>query len=412
VADTFTEPSSLYLSEKDLRKKDLSEKGLCVVDPLMSREMFEIFRSLTRPFLSGFSIFYAVKCNPDLEILKTLNKTGCNFEVASVPEFTLISSLPGVNPYAIPVTNPILSEKDLTTLLRKNARIFVVDSIGQLQRLKNSCITTNVPFTEVKVLTRLAVSNRYAAWDLSDKFGVTAKELPPVLNYIKRTGFSFLGFSFHVGSQAQSVEAYTEALSLVEDSAKIAAGIGLSTKVVDIGGGFPVNYNGTNFKEVANMTANIFKKITDTVNVSPILSKLQFWAEPGRFIAAPTTHMVSPIIAKANRSGKPWLYAVVGTYNGPSEPRDLKDSFIFPVSFDPVKFQDSKLENFVLTGPTCDSSDVYSKKAKLPYDIDSNDTVQFPLSGAYSTSLWTSFNGFAPPPIKYMPGTILELYKK
>lgn len=396
----------------DVTKIGADIKSSYLVDPEMSREFFEALRSFLRPVPSGFSIFYAVKCNPDIEILKTLNSSGCGFEVASVNEFNLVSSLPEVDPSSVPVTNPVLSQNDVNFLIQNNARIFVTDSLLALERIRTSCVTYKVPFNEVKILVRLSVSNQYAAWDLSDKFGVDFSDLHSILRFIKATGFSFHGFSFHVGSQAYSPQAYVDALKCGEKAVLFAREFGLSAKVMDIGGGFPINYYGDSIVSVTETTRSILENVTTFITQSPILARLQIWAEPGRFLAAPSGHVVTTVIAKIKRGGKNWVYTSVGTYNGPSEPRDFKDSFVFPVSFDGEKFSDSPMEPCVITGPTCDSSDIYSRETELPSRLSDNDILQYPLSGAYSNTLWSSFNGFNPPETLHLPGVLCSVYKK
>lgn len=47
-----------------------------------------------------------------------------------------------------------------------------------------------------------------------------------------------------------------------------------------------------------------------------------------------------------------------------------------------------------VTGPTCDSSDMFKKMYSLPDEITVGDYVGFGMLGAYSPSLATRFNGY------------------
>src|SRR5690348_13429169 len=56
--------------------------------------------------LPGVRLHYAVKCNPDLEVLGTLHRDGCAFEVASWPELALLLDL-GVRGRDVLFSNPV-----------------------------------------------------------------------------------------------------------------------------------------------------------------------------------------------------------------------------------------------------------------------------------------------------------------
>lgn len=385
-------------------------KPVCIIDPCMSKIFFEMMRSSLRSAPSGFSIFYAVKCNPDREILKSLDSVSCNFEAASAVEFENIVSLDNVDPSYVPITNPILSVDDLAFLLTKSARIFVVDSVDQLGRLAKSCVVTGTSFNDIKVILRLAVPNDTAAWDLSDKFGLPLVDIALVSKKIVDYGFSFHGFSFHVGSQALSQSAYISALQITEKAVLLVKENGLVPKIIDVGGGFPIDYYASSATGAALPTIKILDAVVSFIKKSPVLSSAQLWLEPGRFLAAPSAHIITKIVGKAVRNDKVWMYALTGSYNGMTEAKDLKNSFSFPVSYNYAKFKSSPISSCVVTGPTCDSSDIYSYNSPLPDDMDSSDIIQYPFAGAYSLNLWSSFNGFPPPTIDYKHGVLANLY--
>jgi ornithine decarboxylase len=52
---------------------------------------------------------------------------------------------------------------------------------------------------------------------------------------------------------------------------------------------------------------------------------------------------------------------------------------------------------FILTGPTCDSSDTFAYGVPLPATVTVGDVLYFGSAGAYTLPYATSFNGFPPP---------------
>ena len=70
---------------------------------------------------------YAVKANPDKEILKILMQEGVNFEIASVAELHLLMDLK-VEPKSILFSNPIKSSKALKEALSYGVQWFAADT--------------------------------------------------------------------------------------------------------------------------------------------------------------------------------------------------------------------------------------------------------------------------------------------
>ena len=90
---------------------------------------------------------------------------------------------------------------------------------------------------------RLAFRNSSAKSDLSTKFGADRADAEFVVKHVLATGVNFAGFSFHVGSQGAIAEPYREALRATLDLVThIDATLSVPTRIIDIGGGFPVSY--------------------------------------------------------------------------------------------------------------------------------------------------------------------------
>lgn len=66
------------------------------------------------------------------------------------------------------------------------------------------------------------------------------------------------------------------------------------------------------------------------------------------------------------------------------------------------KSSSSKTEKYIITGPTCDSHDVFSRTAMLPEDIDKEDYLVIYPAGAYTTST-REYNGIKYPPVIVEP---------
>ena len=117
-------------------------------------------------------------------------------------------------------------------------------------------------------------------------------------------------------------------------------------KILDIGGGFPVDYDQTGFD--INSFCDPIRK-----SLAGVPSNIKLLAEPGRFISAPCITSVSSVMGKALRNEKTWYYlddGLYGTYNG-----QLYDHIDYPIS---TPYNYGSLRTCALSGPTCDSFDM------------------------------------------------------
>jgi ornithine decarboxylase len=195
-----------------------------------------------------------------------------------------------------------------------------------------------------------------------------------------------MGVSFHVGSQAKNVENYLQALEITSNIFEAAKKENLALKIVDIGGGFPIqhfdNEIGINFERMAQTIRQQIKKLFDR--------KTEFIAEPGRFFVGPAGILVTQVVGRTFRNNKNYYYLNDGVYGDFSG-----------MIFDHCRYEFKTLrrgQRFLsaLAGPTCDSFDTLSTNEELP-ELYVGDVVYVKNIGAYScASATNSFNGFSP----------------
>jgi ornithine decarboxylase len=222
--------------------------------------------------------------------------------------------------------------------------------------------------------------------NLSLKFGADPENAHLILRKARSLGLVPTGLSFHVGSQSKNVENYLQALEISAHIFNEAEEHDVPLKIMDIGGGFPIqhfdNEIGVNFERMA---AQIRKQIRQLFD-----KKVQFIAEPGRFLVGPAGILVTQVIGRAFRNNKNYYYLNDGIYGDFSG-----------MLFDHCKYEFKTLrrgQTFLsaLAGPTCDSFDTLSLDVEIP-ELYVNDVVYVKNIGAYSSaSAVANFNGFPP----------------
>ncbi len=154
-------------------------------------------------------VYYAVKANPDIEILRLINSFGIGFEIASEGELRILAAL-GVKNDRIISSNPLKSFKFLKMAADYGISYFAVDSLDEIKKLCFYCPGCNV-------YVRLAVPNEGSEWPLSKKFAVEIESAEELLLYARKKGLNPVGITFHVGSQCTNTYNWNSAL----DKAKL-----------------------------------------------------------------------------------------------------------------------------------------------------------------------------------------------
>ena len=195
-------------------------------------------------------------------------------------------------------------------------------------------------------------------------------------------GLHVKGLSFHAGSQCTNsnnhVYAIKQCAKIIED---VYHNSGKLLSVLDIGGGFPVEY----MREVLDIESFCIP-INEALKQLP--DHIQIIAEPGRYLSAPAMKAVSSVMGKAKRGDAYWYYlddGIYGSYSG-----QLFDHAIYPLTiFSNIK----ETEEAVLAGPTCDSIDVIAEQISMP-PLSIGDIVVGHQMGAYTSATSTEFNLF------------------
>lgn len=182
--------------------------------------------------------FYAVKCNPDPVILKTLALMGTNFDCASRGEIQLVHEVCAGLPRRpeIIYANPCKAPSHLKYAVNHGVRMVTFDNASEVAKCANVS-------KDIQLVLRIATDDRGSQCRLSSKFGAPTYQWRPLLQAAKTHGLEVVGVSFHVGSGCRDASRYELAL---RDARKIfdmaKQNFGFEMNVLDIGGGFPVSF--------------------------------------------------------------------------------------------------------------------------------------------------------------------------
>ena len=336
--------------------------------------------------------FYAVKCNPNIEIIKRLASMSTNFDCASKSEIEKVLAC-GVDPERIIYANPCKASSFIRFAAKNGVKKSTFDNIDELYKIKKY-------HPESELLLRIVTDDSSAQCRLSTKYGCELDDVPVLLETVKELGLNLIGVSFHVGSGASDFSTVTQAVKDGRKVVDMAESRGLpALKMLDVGGGYQF--------DTITEVADVLNAALDYFFPQETHSDVSFIAEPGRYFVATAFTLAATVIGKRNNSdSESMIYINDGVYGNMNcilfdhqepSPRVLyhKNRFHYMDINSSSKAKcDACNYKVSIWGPTCDGLDCVSKEYYMKYDLDIGDWVHFDNIGAYTCSAATPFNGF------------------
>lgn len=374
------------ISQKDFNKiknfsKDKKTPLLIIDKKKIEKNYDELQKNL--PYAR---IYYAVKANPNDEVIKILDKKGSNFDIATIYEMEQLIRL-GISTDRMSFGNTIKKEADIAYAYNQGIRLFATDSESDLNKLRRQAPGS-------KVFFRLLCDGTGADWPLSRKFGAYPDMIFRLALKAKKLNLIPYGLSFHVGSQQRDIGQWDNAISQCKYLFDSLSDADIELKLINIGGGFPSNY----LEPTQNISVYA-KEVTRFLKEDFGKGLPEIIIEPGRSLVADSGVLVTEIIMISSKSATTnydWVYTDVGKFGGLIETID--EAIKYPILSNELNFKDNTKE-VILAGPTCDSMDILYEnyKYKLNKNIKEGDRLYFLTTGAYTASYSSVyFNGFPP----------------
>lgn len=316
--------------------------------------------------------YYAIKCNPDPYLLDVLADVGACFDAASPHEIDL--ALERVASSRIIYANPCKVKKDILYASSRGVGLTVFDSISEFDKVVQAA-------DDMKLLFRIYANDPSAQCVLSNKYGATQDEWKMILQHVSTSQHrdKVVGVSFHIGSGANDPTAFTHAINSAKIVFEMAAELGITLSILDIGGGFT-------YKNIESMASSINLAIDDICATYD--NTITVIAEPGRYFAETSADLYTKIISTKNKSNERhyWINdSLYGSFNcvmydhAHPKPKALT-------------LHQTPLVHSIVWGATCDGGDKICENTELPV-MCVDDWLLWTNMGAYTQAGASHFNG-------------------
>jgi diaminopimelate decarboxylase len=325
---------------------------------------------------------YALKANALPALLERARAGGLGAEAGSLGELEAARRA-GFAPERRILNGNARTPEEARWVARHGVALVNADHVGELDLLEREAAAAGA---RVRVALRVnpgidTPGHPYIATGGGDaKFGIDAGEALEA--WAARARWPHLALDavhLHIGSQlmdpAPLAEAARVALALADESARRGAPLAL----VNLGGGFGIDYEGVAEFPLERWAAELA--------AIPGARALAWAFEPGRWVVGPVGTLVAEVLWVKVRDGRRFVVLAAGM-------NDLLRPALYGARHRivPVRPRAGAATPACVVGPVCESADVFAEDAALP-PLEPGDLVALLDAGAYGASMSSVYNG-------------------
>ncbi|KAH8596941.1 putative ornithine decarboxylase [Bisporella sp. PMI_857] len=361
-------------------------------DTFFVADLGEVYRQHMRwkKNLSRVKPFYAVKCNPDPQVIRLLAELGTGFDCASKAEIEQVLKA-GVDAHRIIYAQPCKTNSYVRYAASQGVKQMTFDNTDELYKIKKL-------FPSAELFLRISTDDSQSLCRLSLKFGAAMDTTNDLLTLAKELDLNVVGVSFHVGSGASDPNAFWKAVKDARTVFDEAHSHGFHMRILDVGGGF----SSDTFEDMAAVLSEALDEFMP--------SHINIIGEPGRYYVASAFTLATHVIARrtiedpATAEKSYMLYLNDGLYGNFSSiifDHQKPLAKILSVANNNNYYNTTAADDasdgieYSIWGPTCDGIDQIATSIRFDHLLDVGDWLYFENMGAYTKCSATRFNGFS-----------------
>jgi diaminopimelate decarboxylase/aspartate kinase len=325
-------------------------------------------------------VFYAMKANPNTEVLRLLTGLGVGIECVSRGEVEhLLDAVPKLERSRILFTPNFAARDEYAWAFTQGLHV-TIDNLYILRQWPET-------FSGREVLVRVDSGvgrghhQHVRTAGQHSKFGVPVDELPELASIAAINRVAVVGLHAHPGSGIFDVNSWVETLQLLLAEATRFPQL----RVVNIGGGLGVP------ESLEQATVDLAALDRVLAPVRALRTDLEVWMEPGRYLVA----QAGVLIARVNQLKSKDDVHYVGIATG-------MNSLIRPALYGAwhdivnlTRLDEPATMTANIVGPICESGDYLGHDRQLPNTVE-NDVLLVATTGAYGRAMSSNYNLRAP----------------
>lgn len=359
-------------------------------EEILSTNYAEFFNGAVSAGLINPLVCFALKSNPNKELLKILASMGSGADIVSGGELKRALEA-GISPDKIVFSGVGKTEEEILFALKTSKQgifSFNVESLEELE-LINLCAkklkkTARICF-RLNPVVRPKTHKYISTGNKTHKFGLLEADiLSSLLQKKLWTNSKLVGLSVHIGSQLLDLKATRKALVTLSE-------VALKTKAplefLDVGGGLGVNYHPDEMEKLPSIS-EYMSIVASTLNKyfyskTEIRPRVVF--EPGRRIVAKAGIFVMSVLR--NKVSENNHFVIVdGGMN------DFMRPSLYGAYHELLPVKEGKAGRPChIVGPICETSDCFGSNRLMPI-LKNGDLLVLCDTGAYGFSMGSNYN--------------------
>jgi len=337
----------------------------------------------------NFKNFYAVKANPNPQILKEILNGGMGMDCSTYTDLKL-AQLIGAKGEQIIFTSNNTPLEDFELALELGA-IINFDDITHIPYLfENLNKAPNVACCRYNP-GDLKTGNSIIGNPLEAKYGMTKDQLIQSYKVLKEKGCTRFGIHTMVASNELSLDYFIQTAQIMFQTAiDIQKELGIQFEFINLGGGIGIPYHPNqtpiDFQDLANQISNVY---FDYFSSDSYLPKINM--ECGRFVTGPYGYLVTKV-RHIKRTYKNYAGVTASMADLMRPGMYLAHHEIQVLG----KENQDNLEIYDVTGNLCENNDKFAIDRKLPI-LEVGDTLIIHDVGAHGHCMGFNYNGLLRP---------------
>lgn len=333
-------------------------------------------------------VFYAMKANGNLGVLKTLGALGAGIDTVSEGEVRKALAA-GIPADRIVFSGVGKSEEELRFAVEAGIYQVNIESESELDLLSKVSASLGKRQEAVfRVNPDIGAGGhaKITTGSSENKFGVSFEEVGRLYSRAANMpGVRIMGLAVHIGSQIREIDAFEAAYAKMVALVGDLKGEGHRVDRLDLGGGLGIPYD---IPKTFDYGPGLIEAYAEMVGRVTKGLDVELGFEPGRLIVGNAGILLTQVLHLNPRPTKQFL-VVDAAMNDLVRPA-MYEAYheIWPVAERPV---DAPSVAYDVVGPICESGDTFTTGRALP-QLKQGDLVAFMTAGAYGASMSSTYN--------------------
>lgn len=325
--------------------------------------------AIRQAFENRVKVFYAVKANPNLELLRAVRPVADGLDISSAGELqqALAAGFDGAH---MSFAGPAKSYAELAAAIENGVGCISIESLRELQDcLHIARETDNKAHIVVRVNPEFL--NRSFGMKMGGRaiqFGIDEENIAEILSVVESnlTHLDFQGIHIYAGSQCFDADGVVEGVgNTFRIAREIERQTELKCRIINLGGGFGFSHTEKDTQlDLDELALKLLPTLREFTEQADFEREIVF--ELGRYLTAPAGIYVARVISTKVSRGKNFYMvdgglhhhlAAAGTFG-----TALRSNFIVRNLTRP----DAELTRCNLAGPSCNPTDLLGVNIELP----------------------------------------------